>query len=57
MSISLGAFFDLVAYAACDLANLAALKGFPGVMDMVWGTVLSASVVTVGCLVAFRGAP
>lgn len=56
----LGAFFGLVAYAAYDLTNLATLKDFPvvvAVVDMTWGSVLSASVATVGYLVASRGAP
>ena len=56
----LGAFFGLVAYAAYDLTNLATMEGFPvvvAVVDMTWGSVLSASVATVGYLVASRGAP
>ena len=58
-AVLLGAFFGLVAYAAYDLTNLATMKGFPvvvAVVDMTWGSVLSASVATVGYLVASRGA-
>jgi uncharacterized membrane protein len=43
----LGGFFGLVAYATYDMTNLATMKGFTtriAIIDMVWGTVLSASV-------------
>jgi uncharacterized membrane protein len=42
-----GGFFGLVAYATYDMTNLATLKGFTtkiAIIDMTWGTVLSASV-------------
>ena len=42
-----GGLFGLVAYATYDMTNLATLKGFTtkiAIIDMVWGTVLSASV-------------
>jgi uncharacterized membrane protein len=42
-----GGFFGLVAYATYDMTNLATLKGFTtriAIIDMIWGTVLSASV-------------
>ncbi len=42
-----GGFFGLVTYATYDLTNYATLKGFPFkivVIDMIWGTVLSATV-------------
>jgi uncharacterized membrane protein len=42
-----GAFFGFVAYATYDLTNLATLKGFTfkiAIIDLLWGTVLSASV-------------
>jgi uncharacterized membrane protein len=42
-----GAFFGFVAYATYDLTNLATLKGFTfkiAMIDLLWGTVLSASV-------------
>lgn len=46
-AVMMGAFFGLVTYATYDLTNLATLKGFTpliAIVDMVWGTVLSASV-------------
>jgi uncharacterized membrane protein len=48
-----GAFFGFVAYATYDMTNLATLKGFTtriAVIDMIWGTVLSASVSTVAVI-------
>jgi uncharacterized membrane protein len=45
-----GALFGFVAYATYDLTNLATLKGFTVklvVVDLVWGTLLTAGVATV----------
>ena len=56
----LGGFFGVVAYATYDLTNLATMRDFPvtvAVVDMAWGGVLTASVATVGYMVASRGAP
>lgn len=42
-----GALFGLVCYATYDLTNLATLKEWPvlvTIIDLVWGTVLAASV-------------
>ena len=42
-----GALFGLIAYATYDLTNLATVKDWPVLItaiDLVWGTVLSASV-------------
>lgn len=42
-----GALFGLVTYATYDMTNLATLEGWPilvTVVDLTWGTVLSASV-------------
>ncbi|MCF8228593.1 MAG: DUF2177 family protein [Bacteroidales bacterium] len=42
-----GALFGLITYATYDLTNLATLKNWPIVMtivDLIWGTVLAASV-------------
>jgi uncharacterized membrane protein len=42
-----GALFGFVAYATYDLTNLSTMKGFTtkiAIIDLVWGTVLSASV-------------
>lgn len=46
-AVLLGAFFGLVCYATYDLTNLATLKGWPmivTVVDLAWGTFLSAAV-------------
>jgi len=46
-ALSLGALFGLVTYAAYDLTNLAVLEGYPlkiALVDLLWGTVLCASV-------------
>ncbi len=46
-AIILGGLLGLVTYAAYDLTNLATLDGFPfrvALVDLVWGTVLCASV-------------
>jgi len=52
-AIVLGGFFGLVTYATYDLTNLATVKNWPllvTVVDMVWGTVLAASVSGLGFL-------
>ncbi len=49
----LGAVFGLAAYAAFDLTSLALLKDFPVkavVVDLAWGTVLTAAVSAAGFL-------
>jgi uncharacterized membrane protein len=46
-ALMFGALFGFVAYATYDLTNLATLKGFTAkiaMIDLLWGTVLSASV-------------
>ncbi len=53
----LGAVFGLAAYAAFDLTSLALLKDFPAkvvVVDLAWGTVLTACVSAAGYLAAER---
>jgi uncharacterized membrane protein len=55
----LGGFLGVVAYATYDLTNLATMRDFPlavAAVDMAWGGVLTASVATVGYLVASRAA-
>lgn len=45
--IGLGALFGFVTYATYDLTNQATLKGWPAIVtivDLIWGTVLTASV-------------
>ena len=49
-ALLLGAFFGLVTYATYDLTNHATVKNWPWivtVVDMVWGTVLAASVTAI----------
>ena len=44
-----GALLGLIAYGTYDLTNLAVMKGFTtkiAIIDMLWGTVLTASVAT-----------
>jgi uncharacterized membrane protein len=51
-----GGFFGLVAYATYDLTNLATMKGFTtkiAIIDMAWGTFLSA-VVSAGSVWVLR---
>jgi len=46
-AVQLGALLGLLAYAAYDLTNLATLRGFSGrmaVVDLAWGTFLTAGV-------------
>ncbi|MCK6581462.1 MAG: DUF2177 family protein [Anaerolineales bacterium] len=45
-----GALFGLVTYGTYDLTNLATLEGWPvlvTVIDLIWGTFLSAAVTLV----------
>lgn len=46
-AVVLGAFFGLAAYAAYDLTSLALIRDYPmaaAVIDLVWGSALSATV-------------
>jgi len=48
---ALGAFLGLFAYATFDLTCLALFRSFPVivvVVDLVWGTILTASIATAG---------
>ena len=50
-AVALGAFFGLTAYATYDLTSLALIRDFPtlvAVVDIVWGTVLTAAVSAAG---------
>jgi uncharacterized membrane protein len=52
-----GAALGFVAYATYDLTNLATLKGFPlrvVVVDMLWGTLLTATVAATTSWIADR---
>ena len=54
-AIGFGALFGLAAYAAYDLTSLALIRDYPvraAVVDLAWGTVLSATV----CGVAYVSA-
>ena len=53
----LGGFLGFFAYATFDLTCMALFKDFPlvvVVVDMIWGTVLSATVTTVTVFVGLR---
>ena len=46
-----GALFGFFCYATYDMTNLATLKGWPikmVIIDIIWGTVLTGTVATVG---------
>jgi uncharacterized membrane protein len=50
-SAALGGFLGLVAYATFDLTCMALFAGFPWIVvavDLVWGTVLTATVASAG---------
>lgn len=50
-TLTLGAFFGLVAYATFDLTSMALMRDFPlvvVVVDLLWGTVLTATVSAAG---------
>jgi uncharacterized membrane protein len=54
-TLLLGALFGLITYATYDLTNLATLKNWPlivTVVDLIWGTTLSASISIVTYFVA-----
>jgi len=50
-TVLLGAFLGFFAYATFDLTSMALIEGFPWivvVVDLAWGTVLTASVAAAG---------
>lgn len=56
-AVLLGALFGLITYATYDLTNLATLKDWPllvTVVDLIWGTVLAASVSVATYLIAAK---
>lgn len=56
-ALGYGAFFGLVTYATYDLTNLATLKDWPikmVIVDMIWGTVLSASISVLTYFIAVK---
>ncbi len=49
-ALLVGGFFGFITYATYDLTNLATLKNWPltiTIIDLIWGTTLSASVSTI----------
>jgi len=57
-ALTLGALFGLITYSTYDLTNMATLKGWPLLVtfvDLVWGTVLSASVSVLSFFIANKG--
>lgn len=56
-AIALGALFGLISYATYDLTNLATIKNWPvivTIVDLAWGTFLSATVSACAYIVAKR---
>jgi len=54
-AILYGALFGLITYSTYDLTNLATLKDWPilvTVVDLIWGTVLAASISLITYLIA-----
>lgn len=52
-----GALFGLITYATYDLTNLATLKDWPilvTVVDLVWGSVLAASVSVISYFISMK---
>lgn len=52
-----GALFGLITYATYDLTNLATLKNWPltvVIVDMLWGSLLAASVSVITYFIALR---
>ncbi len=55
MALGYGALLGFVAYATYDLTNLATLKGFSSkivVIDLIWGTFITATVCSGSYMVA-----
>ena len=56
-ALTFGALFGLITYATYDLTNLATLKDWPllvTVVDLIWGTVLAASVSVISFFIATK---
>lgn len=54
-AVWMGALFGLITYATYDLTNLATIKDWPilvTIVDLLWGTFLSASVSTLTFILA-----
>ena len=56
-TIGMAALFGFIAYATYDLTNLATLRNWPlmlSIVDMIWGSFLSASTATMTYLIMSR---
>jgi uncharacterized membrane protein len=56
-AVLFGALFGLITYATYDLTNLATLKDWPltvTIVDLIWGTVLAASISGLTYLIAWK---
>ncbi|HAS80857.1 MAG: hypothetical protein UR25_C0004G0048 [Candidatus Nomurabacteria bacterium GW2011_GWE1_32_28] len=56
-ALLLGALFGFITYATYDLTNLATIKDWPlvvTIIDLIWGTVLAASVSVVSFFIASK---
>lgn len=56
-TVLMAALFGFIAYATYDLTNLATLRDWPlvlSIIDMLWGTFLSASTATITYLIMNR---
>jgi uncharacterized membrane protein len=56
-AVLFGALFGLITYATYDLTNLATMKDWPlliTIVDLIWGSVLAASVSTVTYFIAVK---
>ena len=56
-TIKMAALFGFIAYATYDLTNLATLRDWPlmlSIVDMIWGSFLSASTATMTYLIMSR---
>jgi uncharacterized membrane protein len=56
-AVLMGALFGLVTYSTYDLTNLATIKDWPfiiTVIDLMWGTILSASVSVITYFIAIK---
>ncbi len=56
-AVVFGALFGLITYATYDLTNLATMKDWPlliTIVDLIWGSVLAASVSTITYFIAIK---
>jgi len=56
-ALTFGALFGLITYATYDLTNLATIRDWPllvTVVDLIWGTVLAASVSVISFFIATK---